>query len=66
MEATKNQTHFRAEEQLDDEGHSVNFHGGKWKVCMGAKILASGYKTDILYMTTNIRDIVIVTGASVD
>jgi hypothetical protein len=52
--------------QLDDEGHFVNFHGGKWKVCTGAKILASGYKTDILYMTTSIRDIIIVTGASVD
>jgi hypothetical protein len=46
--------------QLDDEGHSINFHGGKWKVSIGARILARGYKTSSLYMTTNIRDIVAV------
>jgi hypothetical protein len=50
--------------QLDDEGHSINFHGGKWKVSIGAKILAHGYKTSTLYMTTNIRDIVAVADAS--
>jgi hypothetical protein len=26
--------------QLDDEGHSIHFHGGKWKVNKGARILA--------------------------
>jgi hypothetical protein len=24
--------------QLDDEGYAVNFHGGKWKVSIEAKI----------------------------
>jgi hypothetical protein len=50
--------------QLDDERHSINFHGGKWKVSIGAKILAHGYKTSTLYMTTNIRDTVAVADAS--
>jgi len=52
--------------QLDDEGHSTNFHGGKWKVSIGARILAQGYKTGTLYMTKNIRDIAAVVDASVD
>jgi hypothetical protein len=43
--------------QLDDEGHSANFQGGKWKVSIGARILAQGYKTSTLYMTTNIKDV---------
>jgi len=43
--------------QLDDEGLSTNFHGDKWKVIFGARILAQGYKTGTLYMTTNIRDV---------
>jgi hypothetical protein len=50
--------------QLDDERHSINFHNGKWKVSIGAKILAHGYKTSTLYMTTNIRDTVAVANAS--
>jgi hypothetical protein len=40
--------------QLDDEEHSANFQGGKWKVSIGARILAQGYKTSTLYMTINI------------
>jgi hypothetical protein len=50
--------------QLDDEGHSINFHDGKWKVSIGARILAHGYKTSTLYMTTNIRNIVAVADSS--
>jgi hypothetical protein len=52
--------------QLDDEGHSINFHGGKWKVSIGARILVQGYKTGTLYMTKNIRDIAAVVDASVN
>ena len=38
------------------EGHSIHFHGGKWKVSKGAMILATGHKTNTLYMTTNSKD----------
>jgi hypothetical protein len=44
--------------QLDEDGHVISFHGGKWKVSTRAKILARGYKTGTLYMTTNIIDTV--------
>jgi hypothetical protein len=44
--------------QLDEEEHAISFHGGKWKVSMGTRILARGYKTCTLYITTNIRDTV--------
>jgi len=43
---------------MDEEGHTISFHGGKWKVSTRARILARGYKTSTLYMTTNIKDIV--------
>jgi hypothetical protein len=67
MEATKSQACPIAEEEhLDNEGHSINFHSGKWKLSIGAKILALRYKTDTLYMTTNIRDIVDVVDARVN
>jgi hypothetical protein len=46
--------------QLDDEGHTIKFHGGQWKICMGARLLARGYKTGTLYLTTNPRDTVAV------
>lgn len=52
--------------QLDDEGYSINFHGGKWKISIATGILAQGYKTGTLYMTTNIRDTVVVVDASVN
>ena len=42
--------------QLDEEGHAIKFHGGQWKVCMGARLLARGYKIGTLYLTTNPRD----------
>jgi hypothetical protein len=38
---------------LDEEGHAISFHSGRWKVSTGARILARGYKTDTLYMTAN-------------
>jgi hypothetical protein len=41
--------------QLDEEWHDISFHGSKWKVSTGAKILARGYKIGTLYMTTSIR-----------
>jgi hypothetical protein len=52
--------------QLDDEGHAITFHGGKWKISIGARVVASGYKTSTLYMTTNLRDTVAVADASGD
>jgi len=47
---------------------TMKFHGGKWKVCRRAKVVASGHKTDTmtLYMTTNISDTVAVADKSVD
>ena len=52
--------------QLDEEGHVIHFHGGKWKVSKGARILACGHKTSTLYMTTNSKDIIVVTDTSAD
>jgi hypothetical protein len=51
---------------LDEEGHSIHFHDGKWKVSKGARILARGHKTSTLYMTMNSKDIVIVANTSAD
>jgi hypothetical protein len=39
--------------QLNDQGDAIKFHGGKWKVCMGGRVVASGHKTSTLYMTSN-------------
>jgi hypothetical protein len=52
--------------KLDDEGHSIHFHGGKWKVSKGARILAHGYKTGTLYMTMNSRDTITVADNGAD
>jgi hypothetical protein len=41
--------------ELDEEGHAINFHGGKWKVSTRAIILARWYETCTFYMTKNIR-----------
>ncbi|PKI66050.1 hypothetical protein CRG98_013545 [Punica granatum] len=35
--------------QLDDEGYSNEFSGGRWKLSKGSLIVALGQKTDILY-----------------
>ena len=52
--------------QLDDEGHAILFVGGTWKVTKGARVLARGQKTGILYMTSSPRDIIAVADASID
>jgi hypothetical protein len=35
--------------QLDDEGHSIHCHGGKWKLSKRAKIFARGHNRYSLY-----------------
>ena len=52
--------------QLDDEGHSILFVGGTWKVTKGARVLARGKKTSTMYMTSNPRDTIAVADASTD
>jgi hypothetical protein len=52
--------------QLDKEGHSIHFDGGKWKVSNGARILDRGHKTSTLYMTTNNKDIVAIVDTNAD
>jgi hypothetical protein len=49
--------------QLDDNGHSILFSGGMWKVSKGAMVLARGKKTGTLYMTTRFADIIASTEA---
>ncbi|KAL6329806.1 hypothetical protein AAG906_037515 [Vitis piasezkii] len=50
--------------QLDDEGHAILFVGGTWKVTKGARVLARGKKTNTLYMTSCLRDTIVVADAS--
>ena len=50
--------------QLDDDGHSILFVGGTWKVTKGVRVLAHGKKTDTLYMTSSPRDTIAVAEAS--
>ena len=52
--------------QLDDEGHAILFVGGTWNVTKGAKVLARGKKTSILYMTSSPRDTIVVADANTD
>jgi hypothetical protein len=52
--------------QLDDEGHSIYFHSGKWKVSKGAMILARGHKKSTLYMTTHSGDTIDVVSIGAD
>ena len=52
--------------QLDDEGHAILFIGGTWKVTKGARVLACGKKTVMLYMTWSPRDTIAVAEASID
>ena len=52
--------------QLDDEGPVILFVSGTWKVTKGARVLARGKKTGILYMTLCLRDIIAVADASTD
>ena len=50
--------------QLDDEGHTILFVGGTWKVTKGARVLARGKKTSTLYMTSCPRDTIAVADTS--
>ena len=52
--------------QLDDEGHSILFVGGTWKVTKGARVLARGKKIGTLYMTLSPRDTIAVADTSTD
>ena len=52
--------------QLDDEGHAILFVGGTWKVSKGVIVLACEKKTGTLYMTSSLRDTIVVTEASTD
>ena len=52
--------------QLDDERHAILFVGGTWKVTKGARVLARGKKTGILYMTSSPRDTITVADANTD
>ena len=52
--------------QLDDEGHTILFVYGTWKVKKGARVLARGKKTSTLYMTSSPRDTIAVVDASTD
>ena len=42
------------------------FVGGTLKVTKGVRVLTCGKKTDILYMTSSLRDIIEVAEASTD
>ena len=46
--------------QLDDNGHSISFRGGEWKVTKRAKVIARGKTISTLYMTTELGDVVAV------
>ena len=52
--------------QLDDEGHSILFVGGTWKVTKGVRVLVRGKKTSTLYMTSNPRDTIAIADANTD
>ena len=52
--------------QLDNEGHAILFVSGTWKVTKGARVLACGKKIGILYMTSSLRDTIVVTEVSTD
>ena len=52
--------------QLDNEGHAILFVSGTWKVTKGARVLACGKKIGTLYMTSSLRDTIVVTEVSTD
>ena len=52
--------------QLDDEGHTIPFVGGTWKVTKESVVLARGKKTGTLYMTSSPRDTIAIAEASTD
>ena len=52
--------------QVNDEGHAILFVGGTWKVTKGSMVLARGRKTGTLYMTSSLRDTIVVAEANTD
>ncbi|KAE8690148.1 hypothetical protein F3Y22_tig00110925pilonHSYRG00035 [Hibiscus syriacus] len=44
--------------QLDGEGYSTTFSGCEWKITKGALVIARGKKTDTLYVTSNLENII--------
>lgn len=52
--------------QLDEEGHSILFVGGSWKITKGPMVVAHGKKSSTLYMTTSPRDMLAITEAGND
>ena len=52
--------------QLDNEGHAILFVSGTWKVTKGARVLACGKKIGTLYMTSSLRDTIVVAEVSTD
>ena len=52
--------------QLDDERHAILFVGGTWKVTKGVMVLARGKKTGTRYITSSLRDTIVVAKASTD
>ncbi|KAE8735455.1 hypothetical protein F3Y22_tig00000340pilonHSYRG00428 [Hibiscus syriacus] len=46
--------------QLDGEGYSTTFSGCEWKITKGALVIARGKKTDTLYVTSNLENIITV------
>ncbi|KAE8664067.1 hypothetical protein F3Y22_tig00112857pilonHSYRG00227 [Hibiscus syriacus] len=48
---------------LDEEGYSKTFSGCEWKITKGALVIARGKKTDTLYVTSNLENIIAVTDA---
>ena len=49
--------------QLDGEGYYTTFSGNEWKITKGALVIARGKKTDTLYVTSNLENIVAVADA---
>ncbi|KAE8664296.1 hypothetical protein F3Y22_tig00112801pilonHSYRG00056 [Hibiscus syriacus] len=49
--------------QLDGEGYSTTFSGCEWKITKGALVISRGKKTDTLYVTSNLENIIVVTDA---
>lgn len=46
--------------QLDEEDHNMTLGGGAWKVTKGTMIVAQGYKSRTLYISSNCRDMATV------
>ena len=49
--------------QLDAKGYVTTFVSSSWKITKGAMVVVRGSKMNILYMTSNIRDPVVLAQA---